>query len=97
MQGFSQIGGIDYNNTYTLVACLTSSCMVIVMANCLRLELHQVDIKGVYLNGMLNDDEVLYMQHPLGYKAQGTGHSVLHLQKTLYAIYPERGPKQPHS
>ena len=35
---------------------------------------------------MLNDDEVLYMQHPLGYKAQGTGHSVLHLQKTLYGL-----------
>ena len=73
-QGFSQIGGIDYDDTYTPVACLTSSCMIIAMANRLDLELHQVDIKGAYLNGVLNNNEVLYMQHPPGYKAQGIGH-----------------------
>ena len=86
MQGFSQIRGIDYDDTYALVTCLVSLHMVIVMANCLGLELHQVDIKGAYLNGVLNDDEVLYMQHPPGYKAQGTGCSVLRLQKTLYGL-----------
>ena len=64
----------------------SSSHAVIAMANRLGLELHQVDIKGVYLNGVLNDDEVLYMQHPPGYKAQGAGHSVLHLWKTLYGL-----------
>ena len=68
-QGFSQIGGVDYDNTYTPVARLVSSRAVIAMADRLGLELHQVDIKGAYLNGMLNDDEVLYMQHPPGYKA----------------------------
>ena len=85
-QGFSQIRGVNYDNTYALVACLMSSCAVIAMANHLGLELHQVDIKGAYLNGVLNDNEVLYMQHPPGYKAQGTRHSVLHLQKTLYGL-----------
>ena len=56
------------------------------MANCLDLELHQVDIKGAYLNGVLNDDKVLYMQHPPGYKAQGIGCLVLCLLKTLYGL-----------
>jgi hypothetical protein len=31
------------------------------MANRLHLDLHQVNIKGAYLNGVLNDNEVLYM------------------------------------
>ena len=85
-QGFSQIGGIDYDDTYAPVACLTSSHMIIAMANCLDLELHQVDIKGAYLNGVLNDNEVLYMQHAPGYKAHGVGHLVLHLLKMLYSL-----------
>jgi hypothetical protein len=79
-QGFSQIGGVDYDDTYAPVAKLASSRAIIAMANRLRLELHQVDIKGAYLNGVLNDDEVLYMQHPPGYKA---GVRVLRLVDTL--------------
>ena len=85
-QGFSQIGGIDYDDTYAPVTCLASSCAIIAMANCLDLELYQVDIKGAYLNGMLNNNEVLYMQHPPSYKAQGIGCLMLHLLKTLYGL-----------
>jgi reverse transcriptase-like protein len=59
-QGFSQIDGVDYDDTYAPVACLVSSHAIIAMANHLCLELHQVDIKGAYLNGMLNEGEVLY-------------------------------------
>ncbi len=85
-QGFSQIGGIDYDNTYAPVAQLASSRAIIAMANCLDLELHQVDIKGAYLNSVLNEGKVLYMQHPPGYKSHDTGSHVLHLVKTLYGL-----------
>ena len=68
------------------MAQLTSSRAIIVMANCLGLELHQVDIKGAYLNGVLNEGKVLYM-HPLpGYKSPDTGNCVLRLKKTLYGL-----------
>ena len=59
-QGFSQIGGANYDDTYTPVAHLASSRAIIAMANHLDLLLHQVDIKGAYLNRELNDNEVLY-------------------------------------
>ena len=85
-QGFSQIGGIDYDDTYAPVAKLASSRAIIAMANRLRLELHQIDIKGAYLNGVLNADEVLFMQHPPGYKAPEAGSRVLRLIKTLYGL-----------
>jgi len=85
-QGFSQIGGVDYDDTYALVAKLTSTHAVIAMANCLGMEMHQIDIKGAYLNGELNDNEVLYMYHPLGYKAPDTGTCILRLIKTLYGL-----------
>ena len=56
------------------------------MANRLCLELHQVDIKGAYLNGELNDNKVLYMHHPPGYKSHDTGNCVLRLKKMLYSL-----------
>ena len=85
-QGFSQIGGVNYNDTYAPVARLASSHAIIAMANHLHLELQQVDIKGAYLNSVLNKGEVLYMQHPPGYKSHDTGNHVLCLVKTLYGL-----------
>ena len=76
-QGFSQIRGVDYDDTYAPVAKLASSRAIIAMADCLHLILHQVDIKGAYLNGVLRDDEVLYLQHPPGYTAPDVGKRVL--------------------
>ena len=85
-QGFSQIGGVDYDDTYAPVAQLASSRAIIAMANRLDLLLHQVDIKGAYLNGELNDNEVLYMHHPPGYKPRDAGNRVLCLKKMLYGL-----------
>ena len=31
------------------------------------MEIHQIDIKGAYLNGKLNDNEVIYMWQPPSY------------------------------
>ena len=85
-QGFSQIGGVDYDDTYAPVARLASSRAIIAMANRLDLLLHQADIKGAYLNGELNDNEVLYMHHPPGFKPRDAGNRVLRLKKTLYGL-----------
>jgi hypothetical protein len=85
-QGFSQIGGVDYDDTYAPMAHLASSRAIIMMVNCLDLLLHQVDIKGVYLNGELNNNEVLYMHHPPGFKPRDAGTHVLRLKKMLYGL-----------
>ena len=85
-QGFSQIGSVDYDDTYAPVAKLASTRAVITMANRLGFKMHQIDIKGAYLNGELQDNEVLYMQHPPGYKSPDAGTRVLRLVKTLYGL-----------
>jgi reverse transcriptase-like protein len=85
-QGFSQIDGVNYDDTYTPVAHLVSFCAIIAMANHLHLELHQVDIKEAYLNGVLNEGKVLYMQYLPGYKSHNAGNHILHLVKTLYGL-----------
>jgi hypothetical protein len=85
-QGFSQIGSVDYNDMYVPVAKLVSTRAVITMANCLGMEMHQINIKGAYLNGELNKNEVLYMQHPPGYKDFNASTHVLCLVKMLYGL-----------
>src|SRR5713101_9544200 len=50
------------------------------------MELHQVDIKGAYLNSDLTTAEVIYMKPPPGYMPKDLGTRVLCLHWTLYGL-----------
>ena len=86
MQGFLQVPSIDYFNTYAPVAKLTSIHMVLALAAHLDLKLHQINIKGAYLNGELNDNKAIYMRQPPGYANPDHLHYVCRLCKTLYGL-----------
>jgi hypothetical protein len=85
-QGFSQVPGVDYFDTSMPVAKLTSICTVLAMAAHLDLELHQIDIKGVYLNSELTSQEMIYMKQPPGYTAPNSSGQAWPLLKTLYGL-----------
>jgi len=59
---------------------------VLAMAMAEDLELHQIDIKGAYLNGELTDREVIYMEQPPGYHEPNSPHLICRLQKALYGL-----------
>jgi Reverse transcriptase (RNA-dependent DNA polymerase) len=65
-QGFSQVPGVDYFDTYAPAAKLASIRTVLALAAAKDMELHQIDIKGTYLNGELTDKETIYMSQPPG-------------------------------
>jgi len=46
VQGYSQVPGVDYFDTFAPVAKLPSIRMVLAIVNSRKMELHQVDIKG---------------------------------------------------
>ena len=69
-QGFSQIPGQDYSETFSPVMRLDSLRTLVALAAMLDLEISQMDIKGAYLNGTL--EEEIYMKQPEGY-SDGTG------------------------
>jgi len=50
------------------------------------MEMHQIDIKGAYLNGELTNREVIYMSQPPGYHAPNSPRLVCRLRKTLYGL-----------
>ena len=66
-QGFSQVPGVDYCNTFVPVTHLSSIWAVLAIAAMEDYEIHQIDIKGAYLNGVLTFNEVIFMKQPPGY------------------------------
>lgn len=65
-KGFTQTFGIDYNETFALVAKLNTVRILLSLATNLDWHLHQFDIKNAFLNGVLEDE--VYMCQPPGFE-----------------------------
>jgi hypothetical protein len=81
-KGFSQIPGIDFDETFAPVVRMETIRLLLALAARYQLEIHVVDVIGAYLNGKL--DEEIYMQQPELYH-DGTTH-VWRLNKAIYGL-----------
>nr|GEZ32092.1 copia protein [Tanacetum cinerariifolium] len=55
-QGYNQQEGIDYDETYALVARLDSIRILLANICALDFKLFQMDVKSAFLNGLINDE-----------------------------------------
>nr|GEV64424.1 zinc finger, CCHC-type [Tanacetum cinerariifolium] len=92
IQGFRQKEGIDYFDTYTLVARITTIRLLLDLAAIHNLVIHQMDIKTTFLNGDL--EEEVYMKQPEGFIMPCNEHKMCKLVKSLYGL--KQAPKQWH-
>ncbi|GKD12045.1 zinc finger, CCHC-type containing protein, partial [Tanacetum coccineum] len=92
IQGFRQKEGIDYFDTYALVAHITTIRLLLALAAIHNLVIHQMDVKTTFLNGDL--EEEVYMKQPKGFVMPGNEHKVCKLVKSLYGL--KQAPKQWH-
>ncbi|GBE86812.1 hypothetical protein SCP_1000540 [Sparassis crispa] len=81
-QGYSQIPGMDFLETFAPVVHLESIRAILALAVVNNWEIGQMDVKGAYLNGDLQEE--IYMRQPEGFN-DGSGH-VCRLHKTLYGL-----------
>ena len=65
VKGYKQTEGLNYFDTYSPMTRINSIRMVPVIAELRNLEVHQMDVKTVFLNGDL--DEEIYMKQPDGF------------------------------
>ncbi|GKB58046.1 retrovirus-related pol polyprotein from transposon TNT 1-94 [Tanacetum coccineum] len=65
IKGFRQREGLDYFDTYLPVTRITSIRMILAIAALRNLEVHQMDVKTIFLNGDL--EEEIYMNQPEGF------------------------------
>jgi len=61
-----QVKGIDFDKFFAPVAKLLSLCAILALATKFNLEVHQIDIKSAYLNGVLDRQSVILLNpHPV--------------------------------
>jgi hypothetical protein len=83
-QGFSQVEGVDYDETFAPVARYTSIRVVISIAAEMGWKIHQMDVKTAFLNVLI--EEEVYIEQPLGFKVHGRESHVCRLKKALYGL-----------
>ncbi|TID30591.1 hypothetical protein CANINC_000822, partial [Pichia inconspicua] len=81
-QGFRQIYGLDYFETFSPVVRYESIRIVLALAAQFGLTIHQMDVTTAFLNGHL--DEEIYMKVPDGVSASND--VVCKLNKSLYGL-----------
>ena len=55
-KGYSQVHGIDYNDTFAPVAKMNSSRLALAIVASKQWEVHRMDVKCASLNGYLTKD-----------------------------------------
>lgn len=83
-KGFSQIEGIDYEETFSPTAKMSTIRLVLDIAAQFGWKVHQMYVKSAFLNGDLQEE--VYMTQPPGFKVPGKEHQVCRLVKTLYGL-----------
>jgi hypothetical protein len=85
-KGYSQVEGIDYDETFSPTTRFTTVRMLIQKAVNESLHLHQMDVKGAYLNAPI--DKEIYVQQPPGYEFthESGAHFTCRLKKSLYGL-----------
>ena len=83
-QGYSQMEGVDYDETFALVTRMESIKILLALACHLKFKFYQMDVKTVFLNGLLQED--VYVTQPKGFIDPHFPDHVLYLKKTLYGL-----------
>ena len=73
-KGFTQIEGMYFDETFSPVTRFKSLRLLLALAMLENWEIHQMDVKSVFLHGNL--DEEIYMEQPQGFVVAGSEHLV---------------------
>jgi hypothetical protein len=83
-QGFSQVEGLDFGETFAHVARLEAIRILLAFAVFKGFKLYQMNIKSAILNGVIQEE--VYVRQPLGIKNSKHSDRVYMLSKALYGL-----------
>ena len=83
-QGFTQVEGLDFEETFAPVARLEAIRMLLAFVVHHDFTLYQMDVKSAFLNVLLS--ELVYVEQPPGFEDPKHPHHVYKLHKTLYGL-----------
>ncbi|GKA44132.1 retrotransposon protein, putative, ty1-copia subclass [Tanacetum coccineum] len=83
-KGYTQLYGVDYEETLSLVAKIRAIRILISIAAYYDYEIWQMDVKTAFLNGYLDED--IYMVQPEGFVDPNHPRKVCKLQRSIYGL-----------
>ena len=83
-KGFTQVQGIDYDETFSPVAMFKSIRILLAIAAFYDYEIWQMDVKTAFLNGNLEED--VYMVQPRGFEDPKNSSKVCKLHRSIYGL-----------
>ena len=83
-QGYNQQEGIDYEETFALVARLEAIRILCAFASHTGFTLYQMDFKSAFLNGVIQEE--VYVKQPPGFEDPKNPDHVYKLKKALYGL-----------
>jgi hypothetical protein len=81
-QGFSQVKGVDFEETFAPVAHLEAIRILLAFITSKRFKLFQIDMKSSFLHGVIQEE--VFVRQPLGFENPRYPNRVYKLSKALY-------------
>ncbi|GJU92025.1 zinc finger, CCHC-type containing protein [Tanacetum coccineum] len=91
IQGFRQKPGIDYFDTYALVARISTIRLPIAMASIHNQIIHQIDVKTTFLNGELEEEAPKQWHQKFDEVVLSNGYLLNQADKCVYSNFDETG------
>jgi hypothetical protein len=88
-KGYSQVEGLDFDETYAPVARLESISILLAYATYHGFKLYQMDVKSTFVNGPIKEE--VYVEQPPGFEDSEYPNHVYKLSKALYGL--EQAPR----
>jgi hypothetical protein len=83
-QGFSQVEGLDFGETFSPVVRVETIRILLAFAASKGLKLYQMNVKSVFLNGVIQEE--VFIRQPPGFKNHKYPNRVYKLSKDLYGL-----------
>lgn len=83
-RGFSQKGGIDYEEKFAPTTRHTTIRSLVSLAATMGWNIHQMDVNTTFLNETI--DEEVYIEHPEGFEVNSRDSHVFRLKKFPYGL-----------
>ena len=83
-QGYTQVEGIDFDESFALLARLESIQILLSIVCIMNFKLYQMDLKSAFLNSFLN--EKVFVEQQKGFQNPHFSNHVLRSKKSLYGL-----------